>query len=69
MKSVQLKKKKTPGTQTDGARKKDCGSNLWRPKSVQLKKKKKEKRKKKKRNPAPKLKKQGRKIVDLICGG
>ena len=33
------------------------------------KKKKKEKRKKKKRNPAPKLKKQGRKIVDLICGG
>ena len=60
------KKKKTPSTHTDGAWKKDCGSNLWRPKSVQLKK---EKRKKKKRNPAPKLKKQGRKIVDLICGG
>ena len=31
--------------------------------------KKKKKKEKKERNPAPKLKKQGRKIVDLICGG
>ena len=50
------KEKKKPSTQTEEARKKDCGSNLWRLKLVQLGKKKK---------PT----KQGRKIVDLICGG
>ena len=49
------KEKKKPSTQTEEARKKDCGSNLWRLKSVQLGEKK----------PT----KQGRKIVDLICGG
>ena len=30
------KRKKKPSTQTDGVRKKDCGSNLWRPKSMSL---------------------------------
>ena len=30
------KSKKKPSTQTDGVRKKDCGSNLWRPKSMSL---------------------------------